>query len=244
MHKDSREERETPFSTTAIRLVQEKNEPLLISDTVSDETLRVQESISRHEIRTVLCSRLEALHNAYPGKEFFLYLDSRTDRHPFSQKDLDIFRLLSTLMANLVKNSDLLAQHEATIEELKTRVEEKRFEDLVFSSPKFEKCITLVKQAAPTDVPLLLIGETGTGKENLARSAHKLSKRNGKPFLAVNCGAIPPNLIESQLFGHEKGAFTGAVAAKKGHFEEADGGTLFLDEVGELPQQVQPQFLR
>ncbi|MBD3345410.1 MAG: AAA domain-containing protein [Chitinivibrionales bacterium] len=244
IHKDKESDTNAPFSSTALKLVKEKQEPLLISDTISDETLRVQESISSHEIRTVLCSRLDALHGAYPGKEFYLYLDSRTDRHPFSQRDLEIFRLLTTLMANLVKNSDLLAQHEATIEELKSRVEEKRFEDLIFSSPRFEKTISLVKQAAPTDVPILLIGETGTGKEILARSAHKLSKRNDKPFLAVNCGAIPPNLIESQLFGHEKGAFTGAVAAKKGHFEEANGGTLFLDEVGELPTQVQPQFLR
>jgi two-component system NtrC family response regulator len=89
-----------------------------------------------------------------------------------------------------------------------------------------------------------LSGETGTGKERLAHIAHELSRRKNGPFIAVNCGAIPPTLIESHLFGHEKGAFTGALATRKGCFEEASGGTLFLDEIGELPHEAQAHFLR
>ncbi len=233
-----------PFSTTALRLVQEKNEPLLISDTAEDSMLSVQQSISTHDIRSVLCARLDAIHEIFADKRVYLYLDSRADRRPFTNDDLEKFRLLSLLMANLLSKSDLMARQEATIEELRNRVEERELEDLVFSSENFKSCITLVKQAAPADVPVLLMGETGTGKEVLARLVHSFSARSGQPFLAVNCGAIPENLMESQLFGHEKGAFTGAVSARKGFFEEASGGTLFLDEVGELPLQVQSQFLR
>ncbi len=238
------EDGNVPYSTTALQLVNEKQEPLLISDTIEDETLGVQESINRLDIRSVLCARLDTIKHSFGDKRVYLYLDSQTNRRPFTMGDLEKFRLLSLLMANLVKKSELLEEREAQIEELKNRVQEKQFEDLIFSSESFEKCLSLVKQGAVTEVPILLKGETGTGKEALARIVHKLSSRSGGPFLAVNCGAIPGNLIASELFGHEKGAFTGAVAMKKGLFEEASGGTLFLDEVGELPSEIQTHFLR
>ncbi len=238
------EDSSVPYSTTALQLVNEKEEPLLISDTIEDETLGTQESINRLDIRSVLCARLDTMKHAFGDKRVYLYLDSQTNRRPFAMGDLEKFRLLSLLMANLVKKSELLEEQEAQIEELKNRVQEKQFEDLIFGSESFEKCLTLVKQGAATEVPILLCGETGTGKEALARIVHKLSSRQGEPFLAVNCGAIPSNLIASELFGHEKGAFTGAVGMKKGFFEEASGGTLFLDEVGELPAEIQTHFLR
>jgi transcriptional regulator with GAF, ATPase, and Fis domain len=232
------------YSTTAIRLVKEKNEPLLISDTISDAMLSTQESINTQDIRSVLCCRLDIPDKVFAGKIVYLYCDSHTNRHPFTSEDLDKFRILSTLMANLVRKSELLAEQEARIEELKGIVSQKQFEDLIFGSKSFEKCLAMVKQGAVTDVRVLLLGETGTGKESLARIVHKLSRRSKGPFLAVNCGSIPSNLIESELFGHEKGAFTGAVSTKKGFFEEANGGTLFLDEVGELPAAAQSHFLR
>ncbi len=233
------------YSTTAINLVREKKEPLLISDTIEDEQLNVSESICRNDIRSVLCTLLTAADEAlFLNKEVFLYLDSRTDRHPLTLNDLDRFKLLSKLMSTLIGKSKLLQERDATIEELKNRMEQKRFDDLVFGSDAFRQCLGLIEQGAPADVPILLFGETGTGKERLARIIHDLSNRAEKNFLAVNCGAIPENLMESQLFGHEKGAFTGAVSARKGYFEEAGGGTLFLDEIGELPLAVQAQFLR
>lgn len=101
-----------------------------------------------------------------------------------------------------------------------------------------------VEQVARADVPVLILGETGSGKEVIARAIHDRSRRSDRPFLRVNCGAIPPDLIDSELFGHEKGAFTGAGEARAGWFERADGGTLFLDEVGELPAAAQVRLLR
>ncbi|MBK8265393.1 MAG: sigma-54-dependent Fis family transcriptional regulator [Nannocystis sp.] len=102
----------------------------------------------------------------------------------------------------------------------------------------------LITSVAPTDVPVLLLGETGSGKELVARMIHQLSDRRAGPLVRVNCGAIPPGLIDSELFGHERGAFTGAVATRRGWFEQADGGTLFLDEIGELPLDAQVRLLR
>ncbi|KAA0259058.1 sigma-54-dependent Fis family transcriptional regulator [Deferribacter autotrophicus] len=114
----------------------------------------------------------------------------------------------------------------------------------VYSENGLGKIIDLLKMVAPTDATVLIMGESGTGKELIARSIHNNSPRKGKPFLAVNCAALNENLIESELFGHEKGAFTGADKAKPGKFELADGGTIFLDEIGELPLQTQAKLLR
>lgn len=102
----------------------------------------------------------------------------------------------------------------------------------------------IIKQVAPTDVTVLITGESGTGKEVVAKEIHRHSKRHDKPFVTVNCGAIPEGIIESELFGHIKGSFTGAVESRKGYFEAASGGTIFLDEIGELPMQTQVKFLR
>jgi formate hydrogenlyase transcriptional activator len=118
------------------------------------------------------------------------------------------------------------------------------FEEIVGSSDALRKVLEQVVKVAPTDSTVLITGETGTGKELIARAIHKRSKRSTKPFIAVNCAAIPQSLIASELFGHEKGAFTGAVQRRLGRFEAADGGTLFLDEVGELPMETQIALLR
>jgi formate hydrogenlyase transcriptional activator len=121
---------------------------------------------------------------------------------------------------------------------------ERRFEQLIGSSPALEAVLEQVERVAPTDSTVLVQGETGTGKELIARAIHNISARCGRPFIKLNCAAIPFDLLESELFGHEKGAFTGAIAQKVGRFEMADKGTLFLDEVGDIPLALQPKLLR
>ena len=121
---------------------------------------------------------------------------------------------------------------------------ERRFEQIIGNSPALEFVLAEVKRVAPTDSTVLVLGETGTGKELIARIIHSASKRCGRPFVKLNCSAIPFDLLESELFGHEKGAFTGAIAQKIGRFEMADTGTLFLDEIGDMPLALQPKLLR
>lgn len=120
----------------------------------------------------------------------------------------------------------------------------KRFEQMLGNSPEMLEVYNMIAKVAPTDAAVLICGESGTGKELVARAIHERSDRDKKPFVAVNCGAIAENLMESQLFGHEKGAYTGADKAHAGVFEQADGGTLFLDEVTEMPLEMQVRFLR
>ncbi|HXJ15055.1 MAG TPA: sigma 54-interacting transcriptional regulator [Bryobacteraceae bacterium] len=121
---------------------------------------------------------------------------------------------------------------------------ENGFDEIIGESPALEFVLAEVERVAPTDSTVLILGETGTGKELIARAIHNISVRCGRPFVKLNCSAIPFDLLESELFGHEKGAFTGAVAQKMGRFEMADTGTLFLDEIGDLPLALQPKLLR
>ncbi len=118
------------------------------------------------------------------------------------------------------------------------------FRSLVGTSEPMQQVRFLIEQVASTAANVLILGESGTGKEVVARNIHNLSDRNKSPFVPVNCGAIPPDLLESELFGHEKGAFTGAISTRKGRFEMAEGGTLFLDEIGDMPQPMQVKLLR
>lgn len=120
----------------------------------------------------------------------------------------------------------------------------REFAQIVGNSPALESVLAEVERVAPTDSTVLVLGETGTGKELIARAIHNLSSRCGRPFVKLNCAAIPFDLLESELFGHEQGAFTGAVARQVGRFETADTGTLFLDEIGDLPLALQPKLLR
>lgn len=154
---------------------------------------------------------------------------------PFVNEDL-----LQTVK-NAIQNRALFSENRALRRELNRQY---NFPEIVGASKKMQDVFRLVGKVADTNANVLIQGESGTGKELIARSIHFNSSRSAKPFLAVNCGALPESLLESELFGHARGAFTGAVADKKGLFRSAEGGTLFLDEVGEMPQPLQVKLLR
>jgi formate hydrogenlyase transcriptional activator len=124
------------------------------------------------------------------------------------------------------------------------RSAELNFEHIVGCSPALRSVLAEAELVAPTDSTVLVLGETGTGKELIARAIHDMSRRRGRPLIKLNCAAIPSDLLESELFGHERGAFTGAIAQRIGRFEMADTGTLFLDEIGDIPLALQPKLLR
>src|SRR2546422_1597510 len=176
----------------------------------------------------------------------------RTTEAPFSQEDLDFLSRASGQIAIAIENAcayheisqlkDKLAQEKLYLEE-EIR-SEMSFENIIGNSPALKHVLELVETVATSDSTVLLLGETGTGKELIARAIHDRSRRKDRTFVKLNCAAIPTGLLESELFGHERGAFTGAIAQKVGRLELADQGTLFLDEVGDIPLEVQPKLLR
>ncbi len=160
--------------------------------------------------------------------------------YDYIQKPID----LEVLDKSIVKALELKNILQENLQLKKKLQQYERGSGIITVNPQMKQLIGTIRQVAPAKVTVLLQGESGVGKEVFARTLHKLSNRADKPFVSVNCGAIPAELIESELFGHEKGAFTGAIAQKKGKFELADGGTLFLDEIGELPKPMQVKLLR
>jgi two-component system response regulator AtoC len=145
------------------------------------------------------------------------------------------------LIKNLIEHQDLVEENIS----LRRKIEDRfNFEGIIAKSPMMLKIIELIKTVAPTNATVLIIGKTGTGKEVIARAIHHQSPRRNKPFIATSCAALPESLLESELFGHEKGSFTGAVERKKGKFEAGDKGTLFLDEIGEINANIQIHLLR
>ena len=177
---------------------------------------------------------------------------SRLQAIPFSQEDVHFLTQVATQVAIAVENalsyrqisqlSDKLAQEKLYLEdEIRS---EANFEEIVGKSQALHRVLKLVETVAPTDSTVLIFGETGTGKELIARAIHDLSSRSCNTFVRLNCAALPAGLLESELFGHEKGAFTGAIAQRIGRLELANHGTIFLDEIGEIPLELQPKLLR
>jgi DNA-binding NtrC family response regulator len=160
--------------------------------------------------------------------------------YDFLQKPVDATRL-KTILANAARQRQTAIELEVARRRLR---ESGVLGHMVGSSPEMREIFTLIEQVAPSNVPVLITGESGTGKELVARTLHDLSPRKARPFVAVNCAAIPETLIESEVFGHEKGSFTGAIERRAGCFELAAGGTLLLDEIGEMPSGTQAKLLR
>ncbi len=186
------------------------------------------------------------------GRALGILTIARTTETPFTPSDLEFLTQAAGQIAIAIENA--MAFHE--ISELKDKLAQEKlyleeeirgemnFENIVGNSPTLKHVLELVETVAPNDSTVLLLGETGTGKELIARAIHDRSRREDRTFVKMNCAAIPTGLLESELFGHEKGAFTGAIAQKVGRLELADQGTLFLDEVGDIPIEIQPKLLR
>ena len=186
------------------------------------------------------------------GRALGILRVGRTAERPYDVDEIDFLRLIGGQIAIAIENA--LAYEEIT--RLKDKLAEEKlyleeefrsemgFERIIGSRPALRHVLQMVETVAPSDSTVLLLGETGTGKELIARAIHERSRRKDRTFVKLNCAAIPTGLLESELFGHEKGAFTGAISQKVGRMELADQGTLFLDEVGDIPPEIQPKLLR
>lgn len=229
------------ISHTTLQTALEKKEPVLTFDTFSENEFDAAQSIIMHEIRSIAIVPL-ILRGNFEGA---LYIDSRGRKAGFTRESLDFLQAFANQAVIALENARLLAnirEENAILKEEFHRIF--AFKEIVGSSKAMQRVFQLMGKVLNNYTTVLILGETGTGKELVARAIHFNGWRKEKPFVAVNCGAIPEDLIESELFGHRKGAFTGAIADKKGLVEAADGGTLFLDEVGELPLATQVKLLR
>ena len=229
------------ISRTIINKVKAEGTPICLRNVLDDPVLRDSKSVARLKILSVICLPLN-----YEGKVFgVVYLDNRTVRIVFKHDTCnfanEFAKFISTASYNALERKQLFNRVRGLEEELRGKYE---FESIIGHSPKMIEIMDIVAQVANTDATVLIQGETGTGKELVARALHYNSSRRDMPFITINCGALPEQLLESELFGHEKGAFTGAIVKKIGKFEAANGSTIFLDEVSEMSPFLQVKLLR
>jgi transcriptional regulator with PAS, ATPase and Fis domain len=173
-----------------------------------------------------------------------LYVGNDKVKHLFDRTQLELLSIFASQASLILQNAMLLSALRADKEKLVAELHDKKFGEIIGACPSMLEVFRKLQKVAGTDISVLITGETGTGKELIAKEIHRRSPRASGPFVTINCGAIPENLIESELFGHVKGAFTGAVMSRPGKFQVADKGTLFLDEIGELPLNLQVKLLR
>lgn len=204
---------------------------------LDDDSADLSKSIVQNQLTSIMVSPFRT-----PDSEAgYLYLQRAAREDPFTEDDSGLFDAFVTVCEKFAFAVYDRLRDKESLDVLKNVV---RKDGIVYSSEKMVELIAIADKLAHLPLPVIIRGETGTGKEVIAKYIHKHSPRADKPFIAVNCGAIPEQLMESLLFGHAKGSFTGAIDNRKGFFEEADGGTIFLDEIGELPLNMQVKLLR
>jgi transcriptional regulator with GAF, ATPase, and Fis domain len=227
-------------SDSIVHRVLETGRPVVVADALHDQTWSAASSVVNLKLCSVMCAPL--MDRGAPFGAIYLGNDSVVSL--FGDKDLEALTVFAAQASLLVQNARMLEGLRRENEALRVEMSERQFGDLIGSGPSMGEVFRRIERVAPTDVSVLVAGETGTGKELVAREIHRRSTRAAGPFVAVNCGAIPESLLESELFGHVRGAFTGAVATRDGKFQAANGGTLFLDEIGDMPLLLQVKLLR
>jgi transcriptional regulator with GAF, ATPase, and Fis domain len=227
-------------SDTIIEQVLRDRRAVIVSDALSDRRYGRAQSVVDLKLSSVMCVPL-LFRNDLLG---VLYLGNDAITGLFTEKDLALLQVWASQASLAVHAALMLNELKVSNRNLREQLRSRSQGSIVGSSRPMKDVFRMIRKVAPTDLTVLILGETGTGKELVARELHNLSDRAKKPFVSINCGAIPENLLESELFGHKKGSFTGAVADKLGKFEAANGGTLFLDEIGEMPMNLQVKLLR
>lgn len=238
-HKDI-DDSVAQISDSIVQQVMHSKRAMIVSDALNDSLFHSSESIMNLQLSSVMCAPMLAQTQLIG----IIYVGSSEVRNLFDDNALAMFSVLAAQGALLLQNALLRDELRSDRDQLEEALKERSFGTVIGSSEKMAVVFDQVQKVATADVSVLITGETGTGKELIAHEIHKRSSRAGKPFVVVNCGAIPENLMESELFGHVRGAFTGAAVTKDGRFQAADGGTLFLDEVGEMPINLQVKLLR
>ena len=230
----------TQLSDSILRRCIDTRQPLIVSDAVNDTMFNSSESVLNLQLSSVMVAPLIAqgqlLGLIYVGNDNVVNL--------FEQSSLEVLTVFAGQASLILQNAILLNQLTTDRDRIAEELEAQRFGDIIGSCPSLQQVFRRVEKVAAADINVLITGETGTGKELFARELHRRSNRVEGPFIVVNCGAIPENLMESELFGHVRGAFTGAVSTRQGSFQAADKGTLFLDEIGEMPLALQVKLLR
>ncbi len=230
-----------PLSTSVVGEVLRSGEPVLVYEADTDERYGTTESVVLQKIQSIACVPLR-LRNRQIGA---IYLDSVTHRGRFTREHLPFLKAFAHQAAVAIENAQRVQTLRDENRHLRQEVQRVHgFDEIIGQSARMREVFETTSRVLDTDATVLIEGESGTGKELIARAVHYNGHRKAKPFVAIFCGSLPDELLESELFGHRKGAFTGAAADKKGLFETADGGTIFLDEVGDLSPKLQTALLR
>jgi formate hydrogenlyase transcriptional activator len=247
-HPHMAEKKLVPYAGSELEEVKKSSQPYICNDLLKkDEWFPHEFKLGAVGIRAYTSIPLLAR-----GKGIGVLVFSRRKPDPFTPEQMailvDVSRAIAVAVANALANEEIsrlrdqLEAENVALRDQLSRVT--KFEEIVGDSPSLRRSLEAVEQVAATDATVLISGETGTGKELIARAIHQRSHRAKGPLVKFNCAAIPETLLASELFGHERGAFTGAIERRKGRFEQAHGGTLFLDEIGELPPELQVMLLR
>jgi len=228
------------ISDSIVRQVITEARSIIVSDALADTQFGQSESVIAMKLSSVMCAPLMSQGEVIGA----LYVGNDKVKQLFDRTQLELLSIFASQASLILQNAMLLSALRADKAKLVAELHDKKFGEIIGACPSMLEVFRKLQKVAATDISVLITGETGTGKELIAKELHRRSPRDGGPFVTINCGAIPENLIESELFGHVKGAFTGAVMSRPGKFQIADKGTLFLDEIGELPLNLQVKLLR